>query len=171
MLCDLFGVCGPIVAVGRPGERLAPLGASRFWVGDDRWQQVVDELIRESQLVIMIMGATHGDDGLAWEVRHVFHLQQTAKLVLILPPLEEESARQRWESFRPLCQGRLPPHQGGELAAIFTSDNRCSVARNPDLGYYRSKPDEDDYRSGLLVESVQAGRTSLCSNAEYQVPS
>ncbi len=151
MLYDLFSACGPVIAVGRPGEVLAPLGAARFWVSDARWQQVVGDLLQESQLVVLIMGPTTGDDGLAWEVRRVFEFRQTAKLVLVMPPLEEELARQRWESFRPLCQGRLPPYRGGELAAAFANDGPDSGSRIFRRASTGHRPRDDDYRNALRV--------------------
>jgi hypothetical protein len=97
----------------------------------------------------MIMGPVQGEDGLAWEVRRIFELQQIPKLVLVMPPLGEKAAQQRWEIFRPLCQNRLPEYQGRELAAAFTRDGSCIVEKGG-MGR-RWRRDEATYRRSLLI--------------------
>ena len=149
MLSGLSRARGPVIAIGRPGEILSPLGAARFWVSDETWQRVIDELIQESQLIVMVMGLTQGNDGLAWEVRRIIRSQQLAKLLLVLPPLRKEEARCRWEGFRPLCEGRLPPYQGGELAAMFANDGTCIPIRIPHPATRRARPVDADYRKAL----------------------
>jgi hypothetical protein len=62
-------------------------------------------------------------------VSRVFELAAEAKLVLVVPPVNHEAARRCWADFRELCERRLPPYQGGELAAVFDGDGVCSVAR------------------------------------------
>jgi hypothetical protein len=90
----LFGKCGPIIAIGRPGESVPPLGASRLWVDDDKWKLVVDELLTEAQYVIMIMGELpmprqpEQEDGLIWEVRKIFDLEDLQKVILVVPPID-----------------------------------------------------------------------------------
>jgi hypothetical protein len=150
VLCERFGVCGPVVAIGRPRDLVAPLGASRFWVPDALWQNVIDELLSESQLIVMIMGEVHGEDGLAWEARRIFEMGQNDKLVLVMPPLEEDTARQRWDTFRTLCQDLLPAYQGGELAAWF-ADGNCQVVRRRRKGGPHSAPRDDEYGGALVV--------------------
>ena len=41
---------GPVVAIGRPGERLQPLGASRDYLADSDWQRAVTTTIEEAAL-------------------------------------------------------------------------------------------------------------------------
>jgi hypothetical protein len=145
--------CGPVIAIGRPDEQAQPLGAPRFWVSNDKWQPVVEELLSESQYVIMVMGnldalrqripppgpgtppgspSSSGPlavDGLTWEVRKVFGLRDLVKVIFLMPPVVENEACQRWEQYRELSRYRLPPYQGGELGAVFTADGRCWVLR------------------------------------------
>jgi hypothetical protein len=78
---------GPVVAVGKPKERLPPRGAARLYVEHD-WQAVVAKLVAESQLVILRIGRT---EGFWWEVRHVLETCDPSKILLYLP--EEDRAR------------------------------------------------------------------------------
>jgi hypothetical protein len=154
--------CGPVIAIGRPGERTPPLGALRFWVSDDKWKLVVEELLQECQYALMIMGnldslrkqnpggpappntptghrpgqacpspAPLSEDGLTWEVRRLFSLREIRKVILLMPPVDENEALSRWEQYRTLSKQRLPPYQGGELAAVFDSGGACWVLRAP----------------------------------------
>lgn len=167
---------GPVIAIGRPGEQTPPLGAPRFWVADDKWKLVVQELLKECQYVIMIMGnidalrqkgpsAQPGpqrppggppvEDGLTWEVRQLFSLREINKVILLMPPVEEQEAVHRWEQYRVLSQYRMPPFQGGELGAVFAADDACWVLRGPFIkGWFQQgyKRDLSTYQAVLEVK-------------------
>jgi hypothetical protein len=133
MISGMFGRLGPVLAIGRPGEALPPLGAARFWIRHDRWQEVVDHLLDASQLIVMVMGDIRGEDGLAWEVRRIFASEDPTKVVLFMPPIAEDQAALRWQKYGRLSEGKLPPYRGGELAATFSNDWSCRVARDVPL--------------------------------------
>ena len=40
-LAKVFMSVGPVISIGRPGERLPELGTNRFYVSDDDWQQAM----------------------------------------------------------------------------------------------------------------------------------
>src|ERR1700733_11664337 len=40
---------GPFVAVGKPGDKLAPLGAARFYLAENEWQEKVDAQLRSNR--------------------------------------------------------------------------------------------------------------------------
>ncbi|HEX5272731.1 MAG TPA: hypothetical protein VFW33_19675 [Gemmataceae bacterium] len=128
VLHDLFSRWGPMITIGRPGERLPPLGVARFTVRGD-WQWVIDHLLLECRLVVMLMGDLGRHPGLTWEVQRVFRLRTLEKLVLILPPVTEPEAQRRWDDYSAWSGGRLPPYEGGEIAAIFLPDGSARVAR------------------------------------------
>lgn len=56
---------GPLIAVGKPGSRLPPLGAIRLFFGNDEWQEQVRRLIALSRFVIVQPGYS---DGTEWEI-------------------------------------------------------------------------------------------------------
>jgi len=117
--------CGPVIAIGRPGETVPPLGAARLWVRNQDWRARVEELLEECQLVVMILGRTSGDDGLAWEIERLFAINQPEKFVLVIPPLRPRELTKRWETYRVLSGGKLPEHRGDEIVLTFTSEWAC----------------------------------------------
>src|SRR5262245_40378058 len=117
--------CGPVIAIGRPGETVPPLGAARFWVSNQDWRARVEELLEECQLVVMILGRTSGDDGLAWEIERLFAINRPEKFVLVIPPLRPRELTKRWETYRVLSGGKLPEHRGDEIVLTFTSEWTC----------------------------------------------
>lgn len=82
-----FRKVGPVIALGRPNEILPPLGAARFYVSHERWQTVVAEIARISQLVIWTTGST---EGLRWEINHLLENISPEKLVLWVHPQMSE---------------------------------------------------------------------------------
>jgi len=89
---------GPLVAIGRPGERLPQLGAARVYVDDDSWQDKVIEMIDRSNLVLMRAGET---DGFWWEIARVREHMQPARVIILLPRKADH-----YERFR----NRIAPH-------------------------------------------------------------
>jgi len=75
--------CGPVIAIGRPGEQLPALGAARFYVSDDRWQEKVADVAAVARLVIWASGTT---PGLQWEISHLVRTLPPEKLVLWAHP-------------------------------------------------------------------------------------
>lgn len=86
---------GPVVAIGKPGEALAPLGAARDYVSDDVWQREVEQRIHEASLIVLMLGRT---EGLAWELLRVQRLDQLRKLIMLFPPAAD--LEQRWLTLR-----------------------------------------------------------------------
>lgn len=169
-LAEVLGRRGPVIACGQPGTRVAPLGAARFWVAHEHWQNVVEELLTEAQCIVMVMGRLRGVDpsadptslpplekmaGLTWEARRLFLLPDRRRVVLLMPPVDEEEAKVRWKQYRVVSGGLLPPYSGGEIAIGFNADGNCGVTRTPRSGllvkgYHRNLP---AYNDALRVRS------------------
>jgi hypothetical protein len=123
LLHRAFQISGPVIAIGRPGQMLSPLGAAREYLPDAQWQSTVDRRIREAQLVVAILGET---EGLAWEISTVLRSSDRNKLVLVVPPnvSEREKAR-RWEHFsKALDTGFEPP---GNAVVISWHDGAIDI--------------------------------------------
>jgi ribose transport system permease protein len=73
---------GPLLAVGKPGEGVPPLGAARFYVEQDHWQEVVTGLVKVSSLVIMRIGQTRG---FIWEFEHLKANYDPEKVLIYIP--------------------------------------------------------------------------------------
>jgi hypothetical protein len=91
---------GPVIAIGRPGEKLPALGAARFYVSHDRWQEKVAEISKESQFVLWATGET---EGLKWELSHlVTNLDPTRVVLWAHPTLIRSWIEKReaaWQKF------------------------------------------------------------------------
>lgn len=96
---------GPVLAIGKPGESLAPLGAARDYVGDDAWQDEVARRMAEARLIVFVVGTS---EGLAWELQRVQRLGLLHKLVLLFPAVDDIS--HRWNVLRSR-QGEAPDVQ------------------------------------------------------------
>lgn len=80
-LTSALNQVGPVIAVGRPGEELPSLGASRIYFANEEWQDRVKELMQISRLVII-----HPDnsEGLEWEMRTARQSLAPERLVFVL---------------------------------------------------------------------------------------
>ena len=67
-LAKAVAILGPLIAIGKPDEKLPPSGAARLYVGNDRWKDVVEQLVALAQFVILRVGQT---EGFLWELQHV----------------------------------------------------------------------------------------------------
>jgi hypothetical protein len=110
----------PVVAVGRPGEWLPTLGASRLYLGPDEWQQEVERLIVDATFIVLIAGGTQG---LLWELQTTLHAGALPK-VLIYVPIDfaaPEPDNARWQEFRTVLLKTVPVHES-ELPTEFPTD-------------------------------------------------
>ena len=75
---------GPVLGVGQVGERLPPaLGAVRHQFTNEEWEQRVDELMGEAQLICITLGRT---ESLAWEIERISSRGFLGKTIFVLPP-------------------------------------------------------------------------------------
>ena len=73
---------GTAIAIGRPGESAPPLGAKRFYISEDQWQDKVQELSADARLVIFRFGKT---EGLKWEWDYCLNaIEDISKLLIIV---------------------------------------------------------------------------------------
>jgi|GEM_PF-4331652 len=146
---------GPVVAIGRPGERVPPFGAARFWVDDEHWQLAINKLVPLCQCVVLILGKASNQSGLAWEVEQVF-LDQTPKLLwIIIPPKNEDWIRRRWDEYKDLVGERFPDYAPGVVLIAFRpmSVRVYTVNKHWFWGYVR---DEGAYQGAIAAAQVGA---------------
>lgn len=99
-IAQLMTRVGPFVAIGRPGERLPQLGASRLYATDDTWQGIILDLFQRSRLIVMRVGET---EGFWWEVANASTLPDPTKVVFLLP-----TDAAAYERFRLRAESHLP---------------------------------------------------------------
>ena len=73
---------GPFIAIGQPGENLAPEGASRMYADQACWQNVVAAAMRDCQLVVWQAGTT---PSVYWELKAIVKLCKPQSVVLLVP--------------------------------------------------------------------------------------
>ena len=80
-LAAFFSNLGPFIAIGKPGERLATIGADRDFVDQDKWQGVVLDYLERSRYVVL---QAAGTQGFLWELRTVLTRVDPQKVLFSL---------------------------------------------------------------------------------------
>jgi hypothetical protein len=100
-LAKRFAAIGPMIAIGKPGERFPELGAARFYVGNEQWQQKVADAAAAARYVVLTTGIT---EGLRWEIGHLVRSLLPEKLILWAHPqllnLPRAQREREWTLFR-----------------------------------------------------------------------
>jgi hypothetical protein len=114
---------GPVIAIGRPGEAAPEVGAARFYVTDERWQEKVAEVARLSRLVVWTTGFT---PGLHWELSHLLSSLPPEKLVLWAHPhllkFNRQQREAEWQRFLSTFGSLFPrglPTRLGRICFIY----------------------------------------------------
>jgi hypothetical protein len=74
---------GPVVAVGRPGERLPELGAQRVYLKDRDWQQQILSWFARAALVIIHV-PPKPTEGVFWEIEQSLSIVMLDRLVFLV---------------------------------------------------------------------------------------
>lgn len=130
---------GPVVAVGRPSDRLPVLGATRLYFTDDEWMANVEMLMTISQIVIIQPGYS---DGTEWEMIATKRLLTPDKVIFSFLTWYHSSraSRQReYEIFamqiKRIFGCELPPKLGRAYFLYFNQDWEPILCR---LGGWRA---------------------------------
>jgi hypothetical protein len=91
---------GPLVAIGEPGEGFRQVGAMRFHLRDEQWQQVISALLARARLVVLRCG--YGA-GFWWETELALRTLEPERLILLIP-FDNDG----YERFRSRVQAHLP---------------------------------------------------------------
>lgn len=144
---------GPLIAIGRPEEKLSPAGAAREYLEEDNWQERVEQYIKSSQIIVSLLGDT---DGLAFEYQRVVALGSLNRLILIFPPSELEQRERQWHQFLravSLDHEVSAEELKGVIAATFTKEGVP--------WFLLSSAHEDD--AYHLALRIAASRVATCS--------
>ena len=106
---------GPVGAIGRPGERLQPLGASRDYLTDIDWQRAVTTTIEDAALLVFVLGDS---ENLLWEFRKAIETHGKRRTLIIVPPLRDRTdLARRWSGFVRASADLLGAGLPGQLPA------------------------------------------------------
>jgi hypothetical protein len=73
---------GPIIAIGKPNERIQLFGAFREFLEDSVWQDAVENYAREAKAIIVAVDETQG---LSWELELIGRNNYLSKTLLVVP--------------------------------------------------------------------------------------
>ena len=82
-LVEALREIGPIIAIGRPGERFPRLSAQRIYVGDKDWQQQVLSWFKLAAVVV-IQVPSNPTRGVTWEIDQSLNLVALDRLVFLV---------------------------------------------------------------------------------------
>jgi hypothetical protein len=106
LLRQWLGSIGPVVAIADPANPDPPMAdASRAEVTEDKWREVAAEWITSAAMIVMIGGRTKG---VQWELSHIVANGHLDKLLMFLPPPQDErniSAAERWQNILACFKG------------------------------------------------------------------
>ena len=94
---------GIFMAIGKPGEKIVTTGAARMYVGNDDWQQVVTNLMKESRFIVLQPSRT---SGIWWEIEQVLKTVNPKKLLLCM--VNYRDFQNDYEDFRLKLKNFLP---------------------------------------------------------------
>jgi hypothetical protein len=94
---NVLSMHGNVIAIGRPGDELTPLGAPRFYVPDnDNWEDYASDFMNGCTVVAIILGRS---DGFCWEIDQLLKDELLTKVLLFVPPVTNKEKRYRWKIF------------------------------------------------------------------------
>jgi hypothetical protein len=96
---------GTLVAIGRPGEDVPPLGAIRTYVDESSWQGAVAVAMQSASLVIL--RADFGPN-IEWELRHAIATLNPQKLVIFIDDMSLSDYTKFREHIRSSLKLSLP---------------------------------------------------------------
>ena len=98
-VAEALSAFGPVIAIGKPGEKLPALGAAREYVSHDEWQERAVELISQSSIVTVVVGR---GQWLQWEIKRLVELDGLDKALVVFPPVKSNELVERWKIVAPL---------------------------------------------------------------------
>jgi hypothetical protein len=102
VLASILHDFGPVVAIGKPGEKTPTLGAARMYVSNEEWQEKANALIRNGKMVVLRLGQT---EGFWWELERTIRQVNPHQLIVLVPCIPDravrEAVRRRAESLFP----------------------------------------------------------------------
>jgi hypothetical protein len=128
---------GPVIAIGRPGEALPPLGAARFYVTDELWKQKVADAAAASRLVVWTSGVS---EGLRWEISYLLRSLSMERLVLWAHPhlvVKRRGREPEWSRFLKALGAMFPkpfPATLGTTELFVFAQDGAPVPVKPKLG-------------------------------------
>jgi hypothetical protein len=121
ILVEEFSWSGPVVAIGRPGEKELPFGAARTFLSNDVWQQEALELAKAAGEIVMVVDDT---PGVQWEIDQVAGQALRGKTLFLLHPRFADPLANR-RMVESICKdlGREAPPDGKPVLGMWVRED------------------------------------------------
>ncbi|MCA1618135.1 MAG: hypothetical protein LC795_02230 [Acidobacteria bacterium] len=101
-LHEALAPLGPMVSVGRPGEKVPELGSARLYVADGEWRAAVEFLMGRAAAVVVVFGRSQG---VLWEALNALKRMPPERLLFCFPYVLEKGKRSLWLEYRRGIEG------------------------------------------------------------------
>ncbi|MEH6622342.1 MULTISPECIES: hypothetical protein [Dietzia] len=135
---------GNFVAIGRPDERLPPLGAARTYWDDDEWQLAVEHTAASAKLIVLVAGTT---EGLRWEIQKLKEWGFLEKCLFLVPPGRASETIDRVER---LCDELQIPTSALDSFPVVELLGFCITARGRLVAYTANGRDDVSYFGAVV---------------------
>ena len=120
-----FGVSGigPLVGLGRPGDRMPIIGVPRLYAKSTNWEQQVSDWLHQAALVVIRAGLS---DGLDWELGEIGRCVAPQRIVVI-----PGRSKKVWNGFVDRFPLRLPRQLDDACLIYFRSFDEPVALMHP----------------------------------------
>lgn len=159
ILREAFQSFGPLVALGKPNEKIVPPGAYRMYMSEDGWQAAIKSLINSAQLVVVQLGQTAN---LWWEINQVINTVGPQRLLFLIPAEWIKQTRcPGYEDFRnainKLLPWPLPEYIGDSRFIWFDASGRPMLLGHAHVSlrtYLRGIMFKQRFKSFILIDEA-----------------
>jgi peptide/nickel transport system permease protein len=134
---------GPVIAIGRPGESLSPLGAARVYLGDEEWQNQIEGWLAEATAIVCVLGSTSGLD---WEFAQIRTRELLTRVVAVDPPRERTTvaaARNTFDKHFDIVEAEVVGDYTFPICSVWLGERQVS--------FRASRRDEATYGLALRI--------------------
>ncbi|CAM1344499.1 hypothetical protein [Tenacibaculum amylolyticum] len=85
-ISSAFKKVGKVISISNPKLDLQVLGSTKYKANQDNWKESVEQLIRESQIVVVTLGTS---DSIIWEIITCLRVKEPREILFINPLFEE----------------------------------------------------------------------------------
>ncbi len=141
-LAEAVAPIGPMVAIGRPGERLPKPGAIRTYASDKEWQDVVEEWLSTAGLVVLRAGATEAVGG---EISHAVATLTPERFLILMLGMKQREYDAFAQRMRAEVAIELPEfnevRNGRKVSGLFAFGDRWEPRHLPlKARFWRTSP-------------------------------
>jgi hypothetical protein len=156
LLASLYREDGELLAIGRPGELLPPVGFRRVYVDDGSWRDWVDSLLSMAAGVIVEIGRSKN---LQWELELALGTVPTERLTLFL---HDRTAPDAMAATIALLRAAALPRPGPRFLYI-DREGGHHVDRDIDVAVRRA------FRLSIPALLDRAARIQACAECDYVI--